>query len=122
MRALPKDFADAEIVMIDNLSSQRFVTLFDLPTGARYRFVEADVTRTALVPYFEGAYAVVHLAAMTDAAGSFDRAAELELNNYQATQQVAMACQDTGARLIHLSSTSVYGPRTGWFEDCPASN
>ena len=52
---------------------------------------------------------VIHLAAITDAAGSFERAEELEANNYKSTLKVAEACVETGARLIALSSTSVYG-------------
>ena len=62
---------------------------------------------------------VVHLAAITDAAGSFDRAAELEANNFDATAKIAAACRDAGARLIHLSSTSVYGTQNALVsEDC----
>jgi nucleoside-diphosphate-sugar epimerase len=64
---------------------------------------------------------VIHLAAITDAAGSFDKAAELEANNYQATLKVAEACVATGARLIALSSTSVYGTQNEVVsEDCSA--
>jgi len=67
---------------------------------------------------FEDADVVVHLAAITDAAGTFDRAAELEAN-FAGTSKVAAACQETGARLIHLSSTSVYGTHSGLVsEDC----
>ena len=53
------------------------------------------------------------LAAITDAAGTFDRAAELEANNFVATAKVAAACQEPEARLIYLSSTSVYGTQNG---------
>jgi nucleoside-diphosphate-sugar epimerase len=68
---------------------------------------------------FEAADAVVHLAAITDAAGTFDRASELEANNFDATQKVAAACRQVGARLIHLSSTSVYGTQNALVsEDC----
>ena len=52
---------------------------------------------------------LIHLAAITDAAGSFEKADLLEANNYQATVNVAEACAKTGTRLIALSSTSVYG-------------
>jgi nucleoside-diphosphate-sugar epimerase len=44
----------------------------------RYRFDEADVRAVELAPIIADADAVVHLAAMTDAAGSFGRAAEME--------------------------------------------
>jgi nucleoside-diphosphate-sugar epimerase len=105
--------------MIDNLLTQRLASLFDLPTGVTYRFIEADVTATNLRPIFARANVVVHLAAITDAAGSFDKAAQVEANNYEATRNVAEACAATGARLIALSSTSVYGTQASVVsEDC----
>lgn len=119
IRDLAVQFPGAEIVMVDNLMTQRFPSLFNLPALAKYRFIEADVTTTDLRPVFQDAHVVVHLAAMTDAAGSFDRAAQVEANNYQATLKVATACSDTGARLIAPSSTSVYGTQNAVVaEDC----
>ena len=68
---------------------------------------------------FSGAEVVIHLAAITDAAGSFDKATEVEENNYQSTVKVADACVETDARLIALSSTSVYGTQNEVVdEDC----
>ena len=109
IRDIPIQFPGAEIVIIDNMMTQRFPSLFNLPITGMYRFVEADVTKADLIPLFTGAHVVIHLAAITDAAGSFDKAEELEANNYNATQKVAEACVQTGTRLITLSSTSVYG-------------
>jgi nucleoside-diphosphate-sugar epimerase len=119
IRMLPERFPDAEIVLIDNLVTQRFASLFGLPAHGRYRFVEADVRSADLASMFEGAFAVVHLAATTDAAGSVNNAAAVEANNYDATVAVANGCIVTGARLFHLSSTSVYGTQdTTVAEDC----
>lgn len=119
VRDLASRFPGAEIVMIDNMMTQRFVSLFNLPVTGNYRFIEADVTKAELRPIFEGAYAAAHLAAITDAAGSFGRAAELEANNFTATSKVADACVETGTRLIALSSTSVYGTQAAVVsEDC----
>jgi UDP-glucose 4-epimerase len=120
-RQLPLHFPDAEIVMLDNMMTQRYASLFNLPAVGRYRFLEADVRTADLRPLIDGAHVVVHLAAITDAAGSFNRAAELEANNFDATSKIAAACRETGARLIHLSSTSVYGTQNEVVsEDCTA--
>jgi UDP-glucose 4-epimerase len=119
IRQLPFDFSDAAIVMVDNMMTQRYASLFDLPVVGRYHFVEADVRKIDLRALFDGADVVVHLAAITDASGTFDRAAELEANNFDATAKVAAACREAGARLIHLSSTSVYGTQNVLVsEDC----
>jgi nucleoside-diphosphate-sugar epimerase len=109
IRDLGIQFPEAEIVMIDNMMTQRYPSLFNLPIIGKYSFIEGDVTSIDLELIFKNAYVVIHLAAITDAAGSFDKAAEVEANNYQSTIKVANACIKTGARLIALSSTSVYG-------------
>src|SRR5579871_2571428 len=119
IRDLPLRHPDAKILMIDNMMTQRFPSLFSLPSGRHFRFVEADVTRRDLRPLFEDAHVVLHLAAITDAASSFGRAQELEMNNYRGTERVAEACAAVGTRLITLSSTSVYGTQASTVsEDC----
>lgn len=101
--------AGTEIILIDNLLTQRYPSLFNLPEPARYRFHELDVSKDSLENCFEGADVVIHLAAITDAASSFDNSEEVERNNLEATRKVARACLESNSRMIHLSSTSVYG-------------
>ncbi|MFC1536577.1 NAD-dependent epimerase/dehydratase family protein [Pseudomonadota bacterium] len=109
IRELPGYFEMPEIVIVDNLCTQRYASLFNLPAAASYRFVEADVTSVDLRQLFAGADVVVHLAALTDAAASFDHPEEMERVNFAATKKVAEMCLDTGTPMIHASSTSVYG-------------
>ena len=109
IRDLGLFFPDADIVMIDNMMTQRFPSLFNLPSSANYTFIEGDVSQINLNSLFLGANVVIHLAAITDAAGSVDKAEELEANNFQSTLRVAEACIEADVSLIALSSTSVYG-------------
>ena len=119
IRDLGIQFPEAEIVMIDNMMTQRYPSLFNLPSTGKYRFIEGDVTKMDLNLVFSDAKVVIHLAAITDAAGSFDKVDLLETNNYQATVKVAEACAKTDTRLIALSSTSVYGTQKEVVaEDC----
>lgn len=119
VRDLASQFPGAEIVMIDNMMTQRFPSLFNLPATGKYQFIEADITTMDLQRILNDAYVVIHLAAITDAAGSFDKATQLEANNYTATLKVAEACIATGVRMIGLSSTSVYGTQNDVVsEDC----
>jgi UDP-glucose 4-epimerase len=119
IRDLGLQFPSADIVLIDNMMTQRFSSLFNLPPLASYNFIEGDVTSIDLIPIFQDVDVVIHLAAITDAAASFEKAAQVEANNYQATVKVAEACVETGARLITLSSTSVYGTQNQVVaEDC----
>ncbi len=109
-----------EIVMIDNLSTQRYPSLFDLPPGASYRFLEGDVLTADLPALMAGADAVIHLAAVTDAAGSLQMREKVEYVNFNTTRRVAESCVLLGLPMIHLSSTSVYGAATAVVdEDCP---
>ena len=119
VRDLGIQFPNAEIAMIDNMMTQRYPSLFNLPTIGNYHFIEGDVNSIDLKSVFSDANVVIHLAAITDAAGSFDRPEELENNNYQSTVKVANACIETGSSLIALSSTSVYGTQNDVVdEDC----
>ena len=109
IRDLARQFPDSEIVMIDNLITQRYSSLFNLPSNGNYKFIEGDITKLDLKSLFKNANVVIHLAAITDAAGSFERSKEVEANNFQSTLKVAEACIHSGSRLISPSSTSVYG-------------
>jgi UDP-glucose 4-epimerase len=119
VRDLPVFLPGCEICMVDNLMTQRYCSLFDLPAEGSYRFIEADVTKMDLESLLAGVDVVIHLAAITDAAASFDRAAQVEENNFSATMRVAEACAEAGVRLVTLSSTSVYGTQAELVsEDC----
>lgn len=123
IRELPRVFPGAELVLIDDFSTQRYSSLFNLPDGARFRFLEADVQKMELGPVIAGADALVHLAAITDAASSFDKAEAVEQVNYEATVRMAEACRDAGVPLVFLSTTSVYGTQSDVVdEDCPESD
>ena len=119
IRSFPEYYPGAEVVLLDNLSAQRYPSLFGLPDGVRYRFVEADATKAELRPFIEGADCVVHLAAITNAAASFENQSLVESVNFEATSRVAAACTDLGAPLFYVSSTSVYGTQAETVdEDC----
>ena len=119
IRDLPNHFEDSEIIMIDDFASERYASLFDLPTSARYKFIEGDVTNMDLSDVIKGADAVIHLAAITDAAGSFENAEQVEKRNFAATRNVAEACTAKGIPLIYPSTTSVYGTQKEVVdEDC----
>ena len=108
-----------EVLLLDNLLTQRYCSLFNLPQGVPFRFVEADICSCDLKALFEGADAVLHLAAITNAEGSFDKQKQVEEVNFEGTKRVAEACVAAGCGLIFLSTTSVYGTQCEVVdEDC----
>jgi nucleoside-diphosphate-sugar epimerase len=122
IRALPSRFPGTDILLVDNLVTQRYCSLFDLPASGRYRFVEVDVLNADLAVLVGPGDVVVHLAAITEAGYSFSNPEEVERVNLTATSRIARQCVDSGASLFHFSSTSVYGPRGPSIgEDCDNS-
>ena len=119
LRQLPAAFPGSRIVLIDNMLTQRYCSLFKLPPEGRYQFIETDILKADLPELFHQAGVVIHLAAVTDAASSHKIADQVELVNFQATERVASACAATGSPLIFLSTTSVYGVQSDLVdEDC----
>jgi UDP-glucose 4-epimerase len=117
----PGDFE--RVVLLDDMLTQRYCSLFNLPDGVPYEFIEGDVLKEDLVRVFDGADAVVHLAAITNAAASFENQEQVERVNYDGTERVARACAKVGAGLVFLSTTSVYGVSDGVVDEaCPESS
>jgi UDP-glucose 4-epimerase len=123
IRALPSSFPGADLVLVDDLSTQRYPSLFDLPAHGRYRFVEADILKADLDALFNGADVVVHLAAITNAETSFEIQDEVERVNLHGTERVARACIRAGAGIVFLSTTSVYGTQSETVDErCPVED
>lgn len=107
----PGEFS--EVMLLDSLRTQRYASLFELPDGIPYRFLEKDVLSADLGAIFTGAHAVVHLAALTESADSHRLREEMERVNGEGTERAARAAAAAGARFLFPSSTSVYGATGG---------
>lgn len=122
IRDFSEAFPNTTIVMIDNLLTQRYGSLFKLPTKGKYKFISNDVLELDLKKVLQSNDIVLHLAAITDAAGSFTNLKEVERVNYIGTTKLADACAKVGCRLIFLSTTSVYGTQNSLVDEtCPKS-
>lgn len=98
-----------KVILLDNLESQRYPSLFDLPKGISYEFLEADVRACDFEKILDGVDALIHLAAITNAEASFDKAKEVEAVNFDGLKRAADACLKMNVKLFFPSSTSVYG-------------
>ena len=56
IRDMAYKFPGAQILMIDNMMTQRFASLFNLPAISNYQFIEGDVTCMDLIHIFDGAH------------------------------------------------------------------
>lgn len=111
LRELPKEFNNCKIILIDNLCTQRFCSLFNLPKNGNYEFIEGDILKINLKKIIQNNDIIIHLAAITDAASSFGRQKEIRANNLVSTRKIVQAVSSCRARLIFVSSTSIYGPQ-----------
>jgi nucleoside-diphosphate-sugar epimerase len=116
----PGQFRD--VTLLDNMLTQRYSSLFDLPGGVKFNFYEEDICLANLDKYFKGIDVIIHLAAITDAASTFDKKEMVEEVNYWGTQKVAEACLRNNCRLIFPSTTSVYGTQNEVVDELCSDN
>jgi len=98
-----------KVYLVDNLMTQRYASLFELPDDIHFIFKETDILSPEIGPIIEDSDALIHLAAATDAEKSFERAKDIEDINRNGLENVARLCADAGCSILFPSSTSVYG-------------
>ncbi|KAB8028016.1 SDR family oxidoreductase [Fluviispira multicolorata] len=117
IRELPKHFDFLEVIIIDDLSTQRFASLFNLPKNVHYRMIEGKVQNIELDKIILGAKCLIHLAATTDASGTADKPEMVHKNNLESTRAVANACLKNNIPIIYPSTTSVYGSQSSLVDE-----
>ena len=111
--ALVRDIIDKchvkKLILLDNLSTSRYASLFNLDANFEIFFVQHDLRNdinkviTCDVDY------VIHLAALTEPSLSAKEPDTFIEHNIKATESVLKFCQDKAAKYIGISSTSIYG-------------
>ena len=102
------------IYIIDNFSTNRFSSLFNLPkTKKKIYFINIDLSKKNSLKKFKKVDVVINLASITDAEKSFKIKREIFKNNLGIFTNVIKYCKKNSSKLIHISSTSVYGEQKG---------
>ena len=99
-------------ILVDSLTSNRFNSLFNTNTKNKIEFHLKDLNDARSLDQFKNISIVFHFASMTNAEKSFGKEKEMFSNNLNCLETVIKFCKRTGAKLVHLSSTSVYGKQT----------
>ena len=99
-------------ILIDNIKSNRFCSLFNLSKSNKLKFYLRDVNKKNSLNDFKNINYVIHCASMTNAEKSFGKEKEMYKNNIDCLKNVINFCKKNNSKLIHLSSTSVYGKQT----------
>ena len=99
-------------ILVDNLKSNRYCSLFNFNSKNKLKFYKRDIDKKNSLDDFKDVKYVIHLASMTNAEKSFGKEKEMYRNNIDCLANVIEYCKKNNAKLIHLSSTSVYGKQT----------
>jgi nucleoside-diphosphate-sugar epimerase len=117
IRDLPKAaaFKGATIRVLDNLLRERYVSLWDLPTGMRYEFLEGDIRDdSALSHALQDVEVVFSLSDITNAPLSFERKELTWDTNHKGVLNLFDRAVRAGVRkFVYTSTCSVYGPTAG---------
>ena len=97
--------------LIDNASSNNLNVLFNLKTKKKkFIFINEDLTNKKILNNIrEKIHIIIHLASITNAEQSFKYKKKIVNNNLSVFNNVLNYCLKYKAKLIHISSTSVYG-------------
>tara|TARA_B100000787_G_C16165905_1_gene283834 strand:+ start:363 stop:1292 length:930 start_codon:yes stop_codon:yes gene_type:complete len=96
-------------ILLDNLKSNRFCSIFDLNKKSNLKFYIKDLNDKNSLSTFKNIDYIIHCASMTNAEKSFGKEKEMYRNNINCLRTVINYCKKNKVKLIHLSSTSVYG-------------
>lgn len=110
---------DVELIrIIDNLSTQRYCSLFNLPP-TKYQFIEDDISnKKALENAMKDIDVVIHLAAITDAPSTIKNPKETFKVNYDYVKNVLETALNANVKkFLFPSTTSVYGENEGLLDE-----
>ena len=103
IKELPLEY---NLIVVDNLLTERFCSLFDI--GRPIKFIDKCISELTLEDLTD-IDVVIHLAAITDAANSFNNVKQTENINLTLTSAFIDICEEANCKFIFPSSTSVYG-------------
>ena len=107
-----------KIYIIDNLSTNRYCSLFNLPkTNKKIYFYQNDLSLKNALKNFKKVDVVLNLASLTDAEGSLKIKNKIYRNNLGIFDNILRYCKKNSSKLIHISSTSVYGEQRGLVDE-----
>ena len=107
-----------KIYIIDNLSTNRYCSLFNLPkTNKKIYFYQKDLSLKNALKDFKKVDVVLNLSSLTDAEGSLKIKNKIYRNNLGIFDNILRYCKKNSSKLIHISSTSVYGEQKGLVDE-----
>jgi len=107
----------SKTILVDNLKSNRFYSLFNSKKKNKLNFFVKDLNNINSLNEFKNVDLIIHCASMTNAEKSFGKEKEMYNNNINCMKTVIKFCKKNNTKLIHLSSTSVYGKQANLVDE-----
>ena len=107
-----------KVYVIDNLVTNKYFSLFNLrKTNKKVYFYQQDLTLPKTLEKFKKVDVVINLASLTDAEGSLKIKNRIYKNNLGIFRNIIKYCKKNSSKLVHISSTSVYGEQKGLVDE-----
>ncbi len=107
-----------KLYIIDYFYKNKPNSLFNLKKSKTKIFIiNKDLSKRDSLKKFPKTDIVLHLASMTDAEKSIEFSKEIYKNNISIFENIIKYCENNSSKLIHISSTSVYGKLTGFLDE-----
>ncbi len=101
-----------KIILVDNFLDGKIHSIFNLKDRKKFIISSKDLTIKNSLNSFKKIDIIIHCASITNAAGSFYIKDKMFKNNLGCMSTVINYCKKNKTKLIHFSSTSVYGKQT----------
>tara|TARA_B100001113_G_C21099734_1_gene618205 strand:+ start:306 stop:1220 length:915 start_codon:yes stop_codon:yes gene_type:complete len=105
-----------KIYLLDNLMNDKHNALFNFKSK-KLKFIFGDLTKKEIIKKIPKSDVVIHLASITNAEKSFENKNAVINNNIGCFNNIISYCKLNKSKLIHISSTSVYGPQKGFVDE-----
>ena len=95
--------------IIDNIQSNRYCSLFNTSKKNNLKFLFRDLSSKKSLNDLKNIDYIIHCASMTNAEKSFGNKNQMYKNNLNCLNNIIDFCKKNKSKLVHISSTSVYG-------------
>ena len=110
-----------KIYLVDNFSNQKFDTFFRIK-NKKFKFFYGDLTNIKFCKQLPKSDRVIHLASITNAEKSFENKNKINKNNIGCFKNIVDYCSGNKSKLIHISSSSIYGSKKGYVDENSSYN
>tara|TARA_A100001035_G_C27749392_1_gene485656 strand:- start:595 stop:1521 length:927 start_codon:yes stop_codon:yes gene_type:complete len=106
-----------KIYLIDKNTNNKINTLFNLKTNKKIFYIHDDLLNPKKLFKIKNISIVLHLASITNAEVSLTNKRQYFENNLGCFKNVIKFCNMNNSKLIHISSTSIYGDQSEFVDE-----